>query len=144
MRCDRNKRQLTESAWITEELQGGAEVVGVDEPDARVLRLEPADLVEQRLVVRGGEGVEPPEAAELVVVRRVAAPVGAQVRRHAPGREVPRDHDRPRAQTDELLRVCDCICTWCMLRQWDGSCFSCTYAMVRSGYDGLCRPGQWS
>lgn len=91
--------------WILDEFHGSAVVVSVDELHARVLRLEPVDLVGQRLVVPHGEVVEPPEAVELVVICTVVATVTAQVRRHAPDGEVSRDQDRLRAEIDEILRA---------------------------------------
>ncbi|BAS73444.1 Os01g0650950 [Oryza sativa Japonica Group] len=42
---------LTVVLGVLEELQGGAVVVGVDEPHAGVLRPEAGDLLHQRLVV---------------------------------------------------------------------------------------------
>ena len=88
---------------VLDELHGGAEVVGVDDLDAGVLRPEPGDLLLQQLVVLLGEVVEPHEAAVLVVVRVAVALEHAQVLRHAADGEVPRDEHRLGAAVDHLL-----------------------------------------
>ena len=95
--------QFTIVMGFLDEFHGSAKVVGVDDLHARVLRLEPADLLLERLVVLLGEVVEPLEAVELIVGRRVVGPVSVQISRHAADGEVARDEDRLGAEMDHLL-----------------------------------------
>ncbi|WVZ78765.1 hypothetical protein U9M48_026421 [Paspalum notatum var. saurae] len=68
----------TESAGILDEFHGGAIVVGIDELHIRVGSPEHLYVPAKRLVVIPGEGVEPPEAAVLVVLPVVVAAEATQ------------------------------------------------------------------
>jgi hypothetical protein len=78
------------------------EVVGVGDRGARVRPAQLPDALLQQHVVHLGEQVQRREAAVAVVGRRVLLVHRGHVARHAPQREVARDHQPRRAHVEEL------------------------------------------